>query len=72
MPYVKHIPTVGELIMDSFFGKKGIYDLKKIDKTTVLNILKKFDMDYEGYQVVSRRNVGMPVYEAAKGSNRIT
>lgn len=72
MPYVEHIPTVGELIMDSFFGKKGIYDLKKIDKTTVLNILKKFDMDYEGYQVVSRRNVGMPVYEAAKGSNRIT
>lgn len=72
MPYVEHVPTVGELILEPFFGKKGIYDLKKIDKETVLNILKKFDMDYEGYQVTSKRNVGMPVFEASKGNDHIT
>lgn len=72
MPYVEHIPTVGETILEPFFGKKGIYDLKKIDKETVLNILKKLDMDYEGYQIVSKKNMGMPVFEASKDDNHIT
>lgn len=72
MPYVEHVPTVGELILEPFFGKKGIYDLKKIDKVTVLNILKKLDMDYEGYQIISKKNMGMPVFEASKGDHHIT
>lgn len=66
MPYVEHIPTLGELIVEPFFGKKGLYDLIKYDKSTIDNIMKKVDDDYPGFSIESKTNIGEPIVIAKK------